>query len=248
MRIYANSWWLPKRGNTAEEYEDACWPRDLCSGPCAAFRCAVADGATETSFSGLWARLLVRAHGRGRLTPRGLPEALRPLQREWRRRVSATPLPWYAEQKADQGAYAALAGLTLTAPCSGRGGGWHALAVGDSCVFQLRGGGLVATLPVACSADFTSRPALLSSDAAANEGLAGRLTAVSGEWAPGDTFYLMTDALAQWFLHNIEDGRRPSPLPREPRAAVFEEWIGDLRARGEIRNDDVTLVRVEVEA
>lgn len=248
MRIYADSWWLPKRGNTAEEYEDACWPRDRCSGEYPGFRCAVADGATETSFSGLWAELLVRAHGRGRLAPRGLPEALRPLQHEWRRRVSAMPLPWFAEQKAEQGAYAALAGLTLTALRPGRDGGWHALAVGDSCIFQLRAGSLAATLPVACSADFTSRPALLSSDSAANEGLDGRLTAVSGEWAPGDTFYLMTDALAQWFLRNIEDGRRPSPLPRDLSDSAFEEWIRDLRAHGEIRNDDVTLMRVEIDA
>ena len=47
--------WLPKDGNGPEEYEDAF--RSLPEQG----RFAVADGATETSFSGIWAAALVAA-------------------------------------------------------------------------------------------------------------------------------------------------------------------------------------------
>ena len=44
---------LPKRGHSADEFEDA-FAFDPAAG-----RYAVADGASESSFAGLWARLLV---------------------------------------------------------------------------------------------------------------------------------------------------------------------------------------------
>src|SRR4051812_29570559 len=62
LAIRADLLWLPKAGNSVEEYEDA-WatsPDDE-SSP-GQFVCAVTDGATETSFAGLWARLLAEAY------------------------------------------------------------------------------------------------------------------------------------------------------------------------------------------
>src|SRR5260370_42032120 len=44
---------VPKHGHTEDEYEDA-WAADPDAG-----RFAVADGASESAFAGLWARLLV---------------------------------------------------------------------------------------------------------------------------------------------------------------------------------------------
>jgi hypothetical protein len=56
---YAQAFWLPKAGNSDSEYEDAFFPRRLKRRNGRRLRFAVADGATETSFSGVWARLLV---------------------------------------------------------------------------------------------------------------------------------------------------------------------------------------------
>src|SRR5579862_2824599 len=108
--------WMPKEGNTLAEYEDAFWPREKQIGDTFPLRLAVADGATETSFSGLWARLLVAAYGRGRLAEGNLQSALDQIRHVWRRAVGQKPLPWYAEEKLRSGAYASLLGLTTLPP------------------------------------------------------------------------------------------------------------------------------------
>jgi hypothetical protein len=96
---------MPKAGNTLVEYEDAFWPRhDRVHGAGTA-NLAVADGATETSFSGLWARLLVSSYGRGRLTAENSAEEIQRIRRVWRRAVGQKPLPWYAEEKLRSGAF-----------------------------------------------------------------------------------------------------------------------------------------------
>src|SRR5690242_8121771 len=98
MRTRLRVFWQPKAGNSAAEYEDACWPRE--SGDRSGVtHLAVADGATETSFSGLWARLLVKAYGRGLLAEATWDEDLSKIRRVWQRAVGQKPLPWYAEEK-----------------------------------------------------------------------------------------------------------------------------------------------------
>jgi hypothetical protein len=250
---------LPKAGNSAEEYEDAWATSEIAEAAPGTFACAVADGATETSFSGLWARLLTAAYCAGVDTPDALFDVLPLMQEEWRRAVDAIPLPWYAEEKARRGAFAALTGLTLVAPevpesDDAEGGSWTALASGDSCLFQVRDDDLIAACPLMCSGDFTNRPTLLSSDPASNDALAETLVYVGGSWLPGDTFYLLTDALACWFLASFEAGDRPwhilnAFLDADTGAdaeADFAAWIADLRAARTLRNDDVTLVGVRV--
>jgi hypothetical protein len=59
----------------------------------------------------------------------------------------------------------------------------------------------------------------------------------------------MTDALAQWFLAEAELGRRPwGALAKVTTPEQFAAYIDCLRAGGALRNDDVTLVSVEVAA
>src|SRR5262245_58112070 len=111
MRVSAQALWLPKAGNTPEEYEDACWPQEpVIDREAARFRCAIADGATETSFSGLWANQLVREYCR-QTSVKQFVGSLPRLRQEWQWQVSAKPLPWYAEEKARSGAFAAFLGL-----------------------------------------------------------------------------------------------------------------------------------------
>ena len=63
MAVISHTFWLPRRGSVSAEYEDAAAADD------AAGRYAVADGASEGCFTGLWATLLVddfvRRAGRG---------------------------------------------------------------------------------------------------------------------------------------------------------------------------------------
>src|SRR5262245_2430901 len=189
--------WMPKAGNALSEYEDAFWPRQVGFGATSpVLRLAVADGATETSFSGLWARLLVSSYGRGRLTEEMAGDELRKIRRVWRRAVGHKPLPWYAEEKLRSGAFSSLAGLTISP--SGKGsagaGDWQATAIGDSCLFQMRGGDLIRSYPFSQADEFNSRPQLISSLDGADEDFPAHK--VWGSWEASDTFFLMTDALA----------------------------------------------------
>jgi hypothetical protein len=59
MQVSAYPYSVAKAGNLSEEYEDAYWPLDVVEGTGELFRFAVADGATESSYSKIWARLLV---------------------------------------------------------------------------------------------------------------------------------------------------------------------------------------------
>jgi hypothetical protein len=150
MHVLAQAFWLPKAGNSASEYEDAVWPSKPVDRGLDAFTCAVADGATETSYSRLWSELLVRAYCKGGFCARRHRKVLPELQRKWLEQVTMTPMPWYAEEKVRMGAFSAIAGLTVRAN-GVRGLRWEATAIGDSCVFQVRDGRLLTALPLQTS-------------------------------------------------------------------------------------------------
>jgi hypothetical protein len=227
----------PKAGSTAEEWEDA-----FCFDP-GQGRFCVADGASESSFSAAWARLL--AEGFVARPPDGstLRDWLRPLQVEWARGTKGRALPWYAEEKARSGAFSSILGFCLE-PDEGV---WRALAVGDSCLFSVRENHLAASFPLSRSSEFHSRPMLLSSADRANAGIASAVRETEGLARPGDLMLLMTDALAAWFLAEAELRRRPwALLERIATQEEFETFVDLMRAGRSMRNDDVTLLKIEV--
>lgn len=259
MRVFTQVFWLEKRGNTAGEYEDAFCPSVPVMRTGEVFRCAVADGASESSFSDVWADMLVYAFCKGQVSIR-LPDSLHRFQAAWARSVGSRPLPWYAEEKARKGAFSSLTGLTLRGPGSTRGetvltprecgdaparGSWEAIAAGDSCVFQVRDDRLLARFPIDRSTDFSNNPFLIGSNREANTDL--RFASRSGKWLAEDRFWLMTDALAQWFLAAWETGDRPwSILDTIDSQMAFQHLVSELRDRHAIRNDDSTLMSVAV--
>jgi len=239
MRSHVQRYWCPKQGCAESEYEDAT---AYTAGPGLPRRLAVADGATESSFARLWATLLAGAYVDGELSPESLVEQLQPLQQRWSVEVAAKPLSWYASEKARNGAFAALAGLTL---CPN--GTWQAVAVGDCCVLHLRDGLLLRSFPLEHAAAFDNRPKLLSSNPERNQGLRESIRATCGHWQPGDSFLLMSDALAAYVLRRVVGGGDPAGvvLPfRRPH--VFRRWVEARRADRSLRNDDVSLLRVRV--
>ena len=253
MRLFAQAFWLPKSGSTDEEYEDAYSPRQLPSDRevlVSSFKVAVADGATETSFSGLWAKLLARSYVRGELSQQQFGASLRRLQERWRKEVSRKPLPWYGEEKVRRGAAAAFVGLhLLSSDVESYEGNWEAIALGDCCLVQIRGAEVVERFPIKSAGEFSNSPFLLSSNASIAEGWEDYLRVVSGSWMQDDSFYLMSDALAAWFMREEENGGTPWDILRDLGASqslTFAAWIRELRGTLAIRNDDVTLVRVDL--
>jgi hypothetical protein len=225
-----------KRGHTDAEYEDA-WAANPRAG-----RFAIADGASESSYAELWARLLAERFVVTRY-PWETPDWLSDPRQRWSEAVDVLDLPWYAELKREQGAFASLLGLAVRLPAPGKPGRWRALAVGDSCLVRFREGQQPHSFPVSKSAEFGNQPHLLCS----RPGPAPAPVLGNGSCEPGDRLYLMTDALAQWFLRCCEQNRRPwhhfGRLLAEPDEA-FAAWIERRRARDQLRNDDVTLLAI----
>ncbi len=247
MPLSARVRWLPKAGNRADEYEDACWPTRSYPIDEPIARLAVADGATESAFAGRWARQLARAWGEGALNPDDLTGSLAGEQTAWQAAVDAQPLPWYAEEKARSGAFAALLGVIVDLG-SGEQAGWTALAVGDCSLFHVRGDRLADSFPATDATFFTSRPLLISSRPERNRSIAANLYRAAGDLEAGDRLYLATDAVGQWFMQSAADGERPwealdGVMMRSRRR--FAAWVNGLRACGALRNDDVTVLRIE---
>jgi len=249
---------LQKAGNAEEEYEDASCPAENGRREGAELRFAVADGASEGMLSGAWARILVELHCRLGWTGGSVEQFLETAYGDWRsftseylrgRETRSAPVQWYEEPGFEEGAFSTLLGLTLTGRSPGRAGEWAAAAVGDSCLFQVRGSALLAKFPLEQSSDFNNRPVLLASNPAHNGQAASVVRRSSGTFESGDVFYLMTDALARWALREDEEGKNPWIVLRDHATRdrpVFGAWIAALRKDRELRNDDVTLLRIDL--
>ena len=246
MWICSREFHVPKPGAPESEYEDAFFPGSGFARGISRFRCAVADGASESAFSREWAQLLVRAFGGNQLNV----ERLGKLWDDFVQKKGT--LPWYLESKIRHGSHAALVGLSVQDPINNGndGGKWIAIAVGDSCLFHVRHDQLQLAGPVQFAADFDNSPYLVSTKTRALKRSEEHVTILSGTWQSKDAFYLATDALAQWILAEHEAGRPPwkllCDLGSESERLAFPDWIAELREGDLIHNDDTTLVRVEV--
>ena len=226
-RTYA----VPKAGGEEGDYEDAAavavddWP--VCA--------AVADGATESVFARAWAKQLVRGVvQKGATTAEAFRDASAQWQAEWAAsaRERATDRPWYVAAKAAEGAFATVLGLSLHAD-----GRWRAVSVGDCCLFHLRDGDLVQSWPFEVADAFTNRPALVPSQPTQD---APAPDAATGSWQAGDSFLLATDAVAAWLMRND---------PAAVSTLAFDDFQGHVeaaRADGTLRNDDATLLVLEL--
>ena len=244
-RIQTRHFVLPKEGSTAEECEDAV------AFDAGSLRFAVADGATEAFDARRWAaRLAAEWVGavRAPLTAAEFGPWLKE-QGEWLRASwEGRKLSWYAEEKRRAGSYAAFVGLRLEA--SGKKMGWRAVALGDSCLVQRRGGEVVSAFPLDTHEAFTSTPSLVPSSDGLREAALARLVEREGRAEPGDTFLLMTDALSAWYFE--------ASARRDPAADEFDsllaasenvslsELVRRERAAARMKDDDVAVVRIEV--
>ena len=220
----------PKRGRTESEYEDAWAASSSCL--------AIADGASESSFAAMWAKSLVKKFVEIQPGLSTILDWLEPLQNQWSEIIGGLSLPWYAEEKAQYGAFSTLAGLKL---CGGPN--WSGLAVGDSCVFHVRKNELLSPFPLGGSGEFGNTPVLISSKPVKNRDLASFVKQATGTCEPGDHFFLATDALARWCLTACETGAQPWPrlLALEDHDAFLRFLDGERNVR-QMQNDDVTLL------
>jgi len=199
-------------------------------------RGALSDGATEAAYAGQWARILAEGVVETDLTVDSIEAALPHWRTEWQTLVkgASAETPWYVQIKADEGAFAALAGLEVLP-----GGTWRALSVGDSCVFHLRDGQVQRSWPFESPDAFTTRPALLPSR---SDQRVPPPATTTGVWQSEDVFLLATDAVAAWLLRTT-----PLAIAHLDEASIRESIMA-ARADETLRNDDATVLVLTVQA
>ena len=239
------AFWLSKRHNLPDEYEDS-FDFDLQAG-----RFAVADGASESIFASAWAQMLVQQFvATSEESALSWDLWLPPLQESWAESYRGRELPWYAERKLQQGAFATFLGLNVT-PSDNDGFAWQAIAVGDTCLCHTRGAELLSVFPFSRSDQFNNRPQLVGSRTPVEIIVQERAVSTQGDAVSGDRIWMMTDALAHWFLCEYEAAGQPwtqceSLLTTPDNQEHFAAWIEELRDSKRLHNDDVTLLGVSL--
>ncbi len=232
------AYWMPKKDTDISDWEDgAAYSRG--SGVF-----AVTDGASTGANSREWAYLLARsfvAAGDERVfTAEGFAGWLAGVRAAFDPRAAEFPTSrapqWVRETGEHQGAFATLLGGRL------HNGRLQAIAVGDCCLFHLPAHGPPTSFPFDDPRQFGSSPMLVSSVPHRDQELAGSLRQISIPIAPGDVVFAATDAIAQWLTGNLD---RPAvwQLLAGIGQVGLQDLCRDLRAAGELTNDDVTLFR-----
>ena len=265
LKLCAQAFYVHKDGNEPEEYEDAFGYNRNCM--------AVADGATDSVGSGLWARLLVQAFISKRPIPNteAMIQWLEDLAQVWNQKIPWDRVPWYAVKKAKRGPISTFLGVSFDwskSDLETNGvAAFEAVAVGDSCLFQVRHNELIRRsirttpstspsnssdcaicFPPMRSADFGTRSPLLSIWAEDNRRvLSSNLRQCQGQCELGDLFILATDAFSGWFVRQIEGNERPWQYLAGLTEPKFLEMVEQLRREKSMKNDDVTVLLGQVE-
>lgn len=243
-----------KHGNDESEWEDggACFPGDPVTGR--GTRLAVADGATQGFGSARWAQQLVAGFvGADRdagveppaLSARGLHGWFETMQTRWHqdpRLAGANALQKLKHKEV--GSFATFLGCELS-DLDGPGPRWNAVALGDTVLFQVRNNNLIAQFPAIAAKDFGFNPDGVPTRPEALAGMLERLLVGGGDLVDGDVLYVATDALAQWMVETDQRDRGSlwTVLAGLDHPDAFRTIVADRRRSGELKNDDVTLLR-----
>jgi hypothetical protein len=243
--LHVKSYLTQKLGNERNECEDAiAFYLDT-----NAF--AVADGATEGFGSRYWSRLLVRSWVRypSASQKSAFLELVRRLGERASERWKNKPLPWYAEERAKEGAFAAFVGMTFENTDGGLR--WHVLAIGDSCFIHTRSEEILFAFPISQPEQFGFRPLLLPSSAERQSRIVADIGVHDGPAESGDMFFLLSDSIASWYLQ----GKRTNATPvTEFEKLLSQGCVNELdilfdeqRSTAQMRNDDIAALYVRVE-
>lgn len=238
------SYKLSKAGNSEDECEDA-YSTNKTKKSLMVF---IADGATESSFSREWAILLSEnLIKNGSFSSKGIITQLPKIRKEWKNKISIKSLPWYAEMKLQKGAYSTVLGLQINYKKSS----FNCSAIGDCCTFHLRSNNIISSFPIENESEFLNNPFLVSTNVEDDKKLREHFQEIKDQKIrKGDYLFVMSDALAHWFMTAIKANKSPwnalIQFTKKSLNSSFEEWLEIKRNQKEIKNDDTTLLIIEI--
>ncbi|AFY83370.1 protein phosphatase 2C domain-containing protein [Oscillatoria acuminata] len=233
---------IPKQGLTEAECED----KSALSSTEGRLRVAVADGATESLFSDIWAELIVNSY-----VDKGAEifniGSLQSLSQAFLHTASKLILQmpetrhWFMYEKLERGSHVTFVAAEFYNPET-----MEVLAVGDSCIFwRNEENGNVEMLPELSAEDFGVFPASICSLQKTWQNLESKIVKKEVHLHNGFQVILCTDALACWLVKALQqDPFVWEKLFQLSDSISFTNFIDSLRSQKEIRNDDVTLVLI----
>jgi hypothetical protein len=272
MQIQMVTFSEPKEGNAPGEWQDGAGGGVIGDGTAAPRRArfVVLDGATGAYDPVRWVDQLVRSFvpqaggdprtpgtpgSPGSAGPRLEPAAMRAWFAEMQDRWAADVRDFDSiieERKfAEVGSFATLLGFEI---CSldGPEPYWRAVALGDTVLFHVRAGRLIAAFPPMGPDDFGTLPDGVHTSRASLDRMTGRLLTGGGVLEAGDFLFAATDAMAQWILRTIEreEAKVWDALTTLAHPDVFARLVDDQRreqnSAKRMKNDDVTLMRLRM--
>jgi serine/threonine protein phosphatase PrpC len=235
---------LHKKGGSPSEYEDrsAIGAQDVC------LRVAVADGTTEGLFSDVWAELLVnsyRDYGVALFEDENLHAIHKEFIHQTCQQIAEMPETrhWFMYEKLERGTHATFAALEFTNRNT-----VQMSAVGDSCIFWCAKD-KIKMFPELSVDDFGISPTSICHIPDTWHNLHHKIKSNEITLERDCQFVLCTDAIAHWLVKETREKNNLlawEEIVRLSDVATFNLLIEKLRESKEIRNDDVTLVIVNV--
>src|SRR6266487_2301696 len=174
-------------------------------------------GATTAYDPVRWVDQLVRSFApptggaAGSRLPRLEPAAMRTwfaeMQDKWAAEVRDFDSIIEERKFAEVGSFATLLGFDIYG-LDGPEPYWRGVALGDTVLFHVRAGHLIAAFPPMGPDDFGTLPDGVHTSPASLDRMTGRLLTGGGVLEAGDFLFAATDAMAQWILRTRSEERR----------------------------------------
>ncbi len=236
----------------------------------------VADGVSSAIFSAAWARILTQHVVADLPDPgdeAAFRDWIGGLRKEWEAGIETENLAWFQRPKLASGAFSTLLWTHVREIVPPKPGtqAWEKLrdpdparrcfhvkgaCIGDSCLFHVRPGStnsgmlpgtdLFCALPLTDPAAFDLPPIVIGSKDLGRDAQM-KFTPIELLVQEGDLLILATDAVSQWLLRCYEAQAYPRwDLFWELDQGSWETELDAMRANGEIRYDDSTLVLLQM--
>ena len=184
MQIQMVTFSEPKAGNAPSEWQDGAAGGAAGDGS-GTGRFIVVDGATQAYDPLRWVDQLVTSFVSGgpALEPAAMRAWFAAMQDQWTGDMRGFDSIIEQRKFAEVGSFATLLGFEIAGldgphPC------WRAVALGDTVLFHVRAGRLIATFPPLGPDDFGARPDGVHTQRSSLDRMAGLLSSGAGGWRP----------------------------------------------------------------
>ena len=250
----------PKEGNAPGEWQDGAGG-GVAGDASGTARFIVVDGATQAYDPLRWVDQLVTSFvspadadagsGGPGLEPAAMRAWFAAMQDRWSADVRGFDSIIEERKFAEVGSFATLLGFEISG-LDGPEPSWRAVALGDTVLFHVRAGRLIATFPPLGPDDFGTLPDGVHTLRSSLDRMTGRLLVGGGVLTADDFLFAATDAMAHWILRAArrEEKRLWATLGSLAHPDVFARFVEDQRREQDgakrMKNDDVTLMRLRM--